>query len=81
MPRGPQGQWRPSDLVACAVHVAKLVTGKIEETYEAPPRPSPAADNRRASEGGKASAASLTAERRREIAAAGADARWIAGRD
>ena len=76
MPKGPQGQWRPADPVACAVHVGRIATGEIEETYEAPRRPDPAADSRRASEGGKARAASLTAERRKQISAAGAGARW-----
>ena len=44
MPRSPQGRWRPPDPVAGAVHVAKLATGEIEETRNAPPRPDPAAD-------------------------------------
>ena len=76
MPKGPQGQWRPADPVACAVHVGRLATGEIQETSEVPRRPNPAADSQRASEGGKARATRLTTERRREIAAAGADARW-----
>ncbi len=76
MPKGPQGQWRPADPVAAAVHVGRIATGEIEETFEAPRRPDPAADSRRASAAGKARAASLTPERRREIAASGASARW-----
>ena len=32
MPRGPQGQRRPADVVGCAVHVMKIATGEIEET-------------------------------------------------
>jgi hypothetical protein len=76
MPKGPQGQWRPADPVACAVHVGRIATGEIEETYEAPRRPDPVQDSRRASDGGKARAASLTPERRREIAASGAGSRW-----
>ena len=76
MPKGPQGQWRPADPVACAVHVGRLATGEIQETYDAPRRVNPAADSQRASEGGKARAASLTPERRREIAVAGGAARW-----
>ena len=78
MPKGPQGQWRPADPVACAVHVGRLATGEIRETFEAPRRQDPVGDSRRASEGGKARAANLTPERRREIAVAGADARWTA---
>ena len=32
MPEGPQGQRRPADVVGCAVHVAKIATGEIEDT-------------------------------------------------
>jgi len=77
MPRGPNGEWRLADPVARAVHVMKIATGKIEETYEPPRRP--AADSRRASQGGKARAAKLTPEHRREIAKAGAAARTAGG--
>jgi hypothetical protein len=80
MPKGPQGQWRPPDPVACAAHVGRLATGEIQETYEAPRRPDPAADSRRASEGGKARAASQTPERRRETAKSAAAARWTGNR-
>ena len=76
MPKGPKGEWRPTDPVACAVHVAKISTGEITETYEAPPKPDPVADSKRSSQGGKARAKSLTPERRREIASAASLARW-----
>ena len=69
MPKGPQGQWRPADPVACAVHVGRLATGEIQGTYEAPRRQNPAADSQRAREGGTAHVAKLTPERRREVAA------------
>ena len=62
--------------MACAVHVMKIATGEIKETFEAPRRSNPAADEKRASMGGKARATALTPERRREIAKAGARARW-----
>lgn len=77
MPRGPKGEWRPADPVARAVHVAKIATGQIEETYEPPrdPKADHAAASRRASIGGKARAAKLTPERRQEIAKSGAAAR------
>ena len=76
MSRGPNREWRPADPIACAVHVTKIATGQIEETYEPPSRTNPEADRKRASMGGKARAATLTPERRREIAKAGAGARW-----
>ena len=31
MPRGPNGEKRPKDPIASAVHVAKIATGEIEE--------------------------------------------------
>ena len=37
MPNGQQGQWRPAGVGALAVHVCRIATGEIEETY-APPR-------------------------------------------
>lgn len=71
MPKGPQGQKRPADVVGTAVHVAKIATGEIEETtYKAPGR----AKAGRA--GGRARAASLSSERRGEIALAASSSRW-----
>lgn len=80
MPRGPNGEWRPADPVACAAHVMKIATGEIEETFAPPERSEEerAASSARASKAGKARAASQTPERRREVAAAGAEARWRA---
>lgn len=68
MPTGPQGQKRPRDTNACAVHVAKIATGEIEE-----PMPSQHAASGRL--GGKARAAKLSPARRREIAQMGVEAR------
>ena len=37
MPKGPQGQKRPADVIGNAVLVAKIATGEIEETgYKQP---------------------------------------------
>ena len=78
MPFSPKGQWRPAETGACAVHVMKIAIGQIEETSE--PRRDPKADHaaasRRASTAAKARVASQTPERRREVAAAAAQARW-----
>lgn len=74
MGTGPQGQKRPADVVGCAVHVAKIATGEVEETLEEPKRKPNRAKGGRA--GGKARAASLSSDRRSEIAAAAASARW-----
>ena len=78
MPYGPKGQWRPAATGACAVHVMKIATGEIQETFEPPKRPDAdhAAATRRATKAGKARAASQTPEKRREQAKAAAAARW-----
>ena len=78
MPTGPRGEWRPAAPGACAKHVMEVATGQRAETYQAPARPDPVADSQRASKAGKARAASMTPERRREIAKAAAAARWEA---
>ena len=75
MPTGPRGEKRPADVVGCAVHVMKIATGEIEETLDDPPKRQPGRV-RSGKVGGKARAAALTPERRAEIAAAGAAARW-----
>lgn len=76
MPKGPQGQWRPKGTIPCAIHVGKIATGEIEETSEAPAQGTPQARKKRARKGGLARAESLTPERKHEIAASGAAARW-----
>lgn len=73
MPRGPRGEWRPAGDTECAVHVARILTGEIEETYEPPAGrrtpPDPAA-------GGRGRAAKLTADERSASAKQAADTRW-----
>ena len=32
MPTGPKGEKRPADVNACAVMIAKIATGEIEDT-------------------------------------------------
>ena len=77
MPKGPNGEWRPRDPIACSAHVMKVLTGETEETYEAPAGerrpPDPAAGGR---VGGRARAAKMTAEQRSASAKAAAAARW-----
>ena len=34
MPKGPQGQKRPADVVGNAVHVMQIATGEREEEFE-----------------------------------------------
>ncbi|HAM53692.1 MAG TPA: RNA-binding protein [Nitrospiraceae bacterium] len=68
MPKGPQGQKRPGDVIGAAVKVAKIATGEIEEKIE----------GRRQGglKGGKARAKKLTPKQRHEIAKLAASARW-----
>ena len=68
MPKGPNGEKRPAHTVGCAVMVAKIATGEIEEELEAK---QPGKVN-----GGKARADSMTPEKRSELAKTAARARW-----
>lgn len=71
MPKGPNGERRPADAHACAIAVARIATGEIEDT------PGAAPGRRRSGEAGaKARAEKLTGEERREIAKKAAAARW-----
>ena len=68
MPRGPNGERRPADVVGCAVHVMKIATGEIEEDL-------PAHRDIKV-KGGKARADSMTPEERSELARTAALVRW-----
>lgn len=63
MPRGPKGKWRLDDPITNAVHIAKIATGQIEETYEPPPEADAPTTTKRAA-GGRACATKLTAAER-----------------
>jgi hypothetical protein len=73
MPKGPQGQKRPADVVGNAVRVMQIATGEVEET-----RRDPALEYARKGglKGGKSRAAKLSKEERTEIARKAAQARW-----
>jgi hypothetical protein len=71
MPKGPQGQHRPADVIGCAVQVARVSVGlETEELRE------PSGRVRSGHAGAKARAESLSEDRRREIAKSAAEARW-----
>ncbi len=72
MPRGPRGEKRPADVIGNAVKVMRIATG--EETEELDPVKSAAAEL--GSRGGKARAATMSPERRKEIAQRAASRRW-----
>ena len=65
MPRGPNGEKRPGDVVGCAVMVARIATGEILPTHR---------DIK--VNGGKARADSMTPEERKALAEKAAAARW-----
>ena len=73
MPRGPNGERRPADVIGCAVHVARIATGEIEDRKEPLTMPNRAKGGRK---GGAARKAALSPERRKEIAREAAAARW-----
>lgn len=73
MPKGPHGQKRPADVIGAAIRVARIATGEEEEDTAAVS--SAAAEMGR--KGGKARAASMTPERRAEIARKAAAKRWM----
>jgi hypothetical protein len=71
MPRGPQGQRRPADVIGAAVMVARLATGEISET------PTPKSGRTRSGiAGARARARKLSPEERRRIAKKAAEKRW-----
>ena len=71
MPKGPQGQKRPADVIGAAVMVARIATGEITEDQKIK---SAAAEL--GSKGGKARAAVLSKKKRAEIAEKAARSRW-----
>ena len=74
MPKGPQGQKRPADVIGNAVKVMRIATGEEEEEFEDDGK-DPAAKALGA-KGGRARAAKLTPEQRSEIARKAAVKRW-----
>ena len=74
MPKGPQGQKRPADVVGNAVRIMEIATGQREEEFEDDGK-DPSAKALGA-KGGTARAKKLTPERRKEIAEKAAAARW-----
>lgn len=71
MPRGPQGQKRPADVIARAVMVARIATGEEQETLT-----HVSGRVRSGHAGAAARTANLSGERRSEIAKKAAAARW-----
>lgn len=74
MPTGPRGQKRKADVVGNAVLIARIATGEAEDMPEDDGK-DPAA-KALGKKGGAARAASMTPERRAEIAKMAAAKRW-----
>ena len=74
MPKGPNGEKRPADAVGLAVHVARIATGEHDDSP--PDDGKDKAAQTMGKKGGAARAASMTPERRAEIAKAAAVKRW-----
>lgn len=74
MPKGPQGQKRPADVIGNAVKIARIAIGEDED--EAPDDGKNKAAQELGRQGGKKRAASMTPERRAEIARKAAEKRW-----
>jgi hypothetical protein len=71
MPKGPNGEYRPADVIGGAIMVAKIATGEVVEKLE------PKSGRVRSGKaGGAARARSLTEERRKAIAKKAAATRW-----
>lgn len=72
MPIGPRGEKRPADAIGCAVMVARLATGEIEET------PKPKSGKTRSGKAGAAARSKkLSKEQRSSIAKKAAEKRWL----
>ena len=69
MPKGPDGQKRPTDTIGCAIMVAKIATGELEEEL-------PSRGRQGGLKSGKARTSKLTAAERSEQARKAAPARW-----
>jgi hypothetical protein len=74
MPKGPQGQKRPADVIGNAIKVARIATGEEVEALTEDGKDKAAVSLGK--RGGKARAKKLTAKQRAEIAQTAAQARW-----
>lgn len=78
MPRGPQGQKRPADVIGNAVHVMRIATGEEKETGHTP---GTEANRKGGLKGGKARAEALSPDERKKIAQKAAASRWAAKKE
>ena len=81
MPKGPQGQKRPADVIGNAVHVMRIATGEVTETLKPKDAAAVALGKRGGAKGGKARAAKMTKKQRSEAAKKAVRARWTPKED
>ena len=74
MPKGPQGQKRPADVIGNAIKVARIATGEEVEALTEDGKDKAAVSLGK--RGGKARAEKLSPARRKKIAKEAAAARW-----
>jgi hypothetical protein len=74
MPKGPQGQKRPADVIGNAIKVARIATGEEVEALTDDGKDKAAVSLGK--RGGKARAEALSKKERAEIAKKAAAARW-----
>lgn len=74
MPKGPQGQKRPGDVIGNAIKIAKIATGEEEEVSSEDGKDKAAQSLGR--KGGNARASKLSKKKRVEIAKKAATTRW-----
>jgi hypothetical protein len=73
MPKGPQGQKRPADVIGNAVRIMQIATGEVEEAL---PDPGKEYARKGGLIGGRKRATKLSKKRRVEIARKAARTRW-----
>lgn len=73
MPRGPQGQRRPADVIGAAIKVAKIAIGEIEDTTRLEGKEYA---RKGGLKGGPARAEKLSPAKRKQIAKKAATVRW-----
>jgi hypothetical protein len=72
MPKVPREEKRPADAIGAAIMVGRIATGEVEDERDE----LTSAAAQLGSKGGKARAANMTPERRKEIARKAAEKRW-----
>ena len=71
MPKGPNGERRPNNVISCAVMVAQIATGQIQEVKGKQPN-----KRRGGVKGGRSRAEALNPNQRHKIAKDAAQTRW-----